>query len=121
MYARGKLHQCFGCEHRFECWGLLENIPLGKNEKTQGISLFRLLKYLFKLRKGYGRLTACELYGILSYTLLSEIGNTKPSRRDTYQCVFMLAALSNSCNDGWECPGDSDVEEGFIYTPDRPE
>lgn len=122
MYPRDKLHQCFGCEHRFECWGLLENYPLGKNEKTVLISPWRTLKFLLKHSFFGGKLSAGEFYGMISYSLMAGIGQGRPNRRDTYLCIFLLAALSNSSNDGWTCPGEDENDEvNFMYTPVRPD
>ncbi len=121
MYARDKLHQCFGCAHRFECWGLLENIPLGKSEKVLFISKLKTVKFVIKHVLKGGKLTLGEFYGILSLSIMASLGVNKPNRRDVYQCIFLMAALSNSSNDGWECPGESEEGEPFIFTHDMPE
>ena len=105
MYPREKLIQCFGCKNRLECWGLNEKLQLGKSEKSQKISISKTIKFLLKNHP----MSIAEFYGMVSFSLMAGIAKDRPNRRDTYQCVFLLAALSNSSNDCWECPGETET------------
>ena len=110
MLPREKLIQCFNCKNNLACWGLLEDIPLGKSEKDfipQHSSVLASFKNLDDEIVNLG-----EYFGIFSMDCLKTLSFDKTvSRRDVYQLVFVLAALVNSSNDGWVCPREDYTDE----------
>jgi hypothetical protein len=111
MLPRLKLIQCFNCRNNIECWGLNEDIPLGKNEKESSIQCkglsFLISRYMEDQNCNIG-----EQFGILSMGFLQTMRYDKESpKRDVYQMIFMLAALSNSANDSWVCPEEDEKDD----------
>jgi len=120
MLPRDKLKQCFNCKNNINCWGLNEDIPLGKNEKESSIQCkgltFLISRYMEDQKCNIG-----EQFGILSAGFLQTLRSDKESpRRDVYQMIFVLAALANTTNADWVCPAeDEKSEEKWNYEPVR--
>ena len=115
MLPRPKLVQCFTCENNLNCWGLNEEIPPGVNERNYSIPT-QALTFLISQNMDK-EWTIGDQFGILCMAFLQTLRADKTShRRDIYQLISVLAALSNTPNDGWVCPGeDEKSEEKWIY------
>jgi hypothetical protein len=116
MIPRLKLIQCFTCKNNLECWGLKEDIPLGLNERTAALTP-RAFDVISKEISKDESLSIGDQYGILSMMFFQEMRFDKQIvKRDVFQIIFMLAALSNSTNDDWVCPAeDPESDESFVY------
>lgn len=118
MLPRTKLIQCFTCEHNLECWGLLEDIPLGRNEKEFYPDNKKLMKQLNKLPES-GSLNIAEYYGMISALFMRTLRfDREVKRRDVYQLISVLCACCNTDDDSWVCPAeDLEDEDNFMYEP----
>jgi hypothetical protein len=115
MLPRDKLIQCFTCKNNLACWGLNEDIPLGVNERDFSIPTKALT---FLISKNMDE--ECSIgdqFGMFCIAFLKTLRHDDTAtRRDVYQLVSVLAALANTPNDGWECPGeDPENKERFVY------
>lgn len=116
MIPRLKLIQCLTCKNSLDCWGLKEDIPLGISEHEHALTSEALEILINEVGKEQ-ELSMGEQFGIFSMMFLQEMRfDKKIVKRDVYQLINMLAALANSANDGWVCPGeDPKSNESFIY------
>ena len=115
MLPRQKLIQCFTCKNNLGCWGLLEDIPVGVNEKTKSIPSKALTFFIAKnfektmsVGAEFGSLCGCFIATLKA--------NSDSIERDVSQMVSLLCAICNTPNDGWMCPGEDPVgEKTFVY------
>lgn len=116
MLARQKLIQCFTCKNNLPCWGLDEDIPLGKNNRECSIQ-YQALTVLIAQYFGVGGLSVGEQYGILSSGFMQSLRSDGiATKRDIYQLICVLGALCNTSDDTWVCPGeDADDEKTFVF------
>lgn len=116
MLPRQKLKQCFTCQNNLECWGLLEDIPLGKNCRDFSISSQALTVFIAQYF-GDEDISIGEQYGILSGGFLQTLSSDGVvTRRDVYQLINVLCALCNTSDDTWICPGEDPADEKtFVY------
>jgi hypothetical protein len=118
IIPRSKLIQCFTCEYNLECWGLLEDIPLGKNERDFYPDKEILLGVIDGLDKD-GKLNIAEYYGMISALFLHSLRfDHEVKRRDVYQLISLLCGSCNTDNDSWVCPAeDPEDDDNFMYVP----
>lgn len=116
MLPREKLKQCFTCKHNLDCWGLLEDIPLGKNSRDFSISLQALTVFISQYI-GDNEISIAEQYGIISAGFIQSLQTDSPFlKRDVYQLINVLCALCNTSDDTWICPGeDKEDKNEFVY------
>jgi hypothetical protein len=113
MLPRKKLIQCFTCKNNIACWGLTDDIELGRSEKEFYPDHKKFLNSIDQMREQYGSLHIGEYFGMISSLFmrtLREDGDV--SRRDVYSLICVLAAMCNTSNEDWTCP---DEEDNFRY------
>ena len=117
MLPREKLKQCFTCKYNLNCWGLLEDIPYGKNSRDFYIIVQALTVFISQY-VGNNDISIAEQYGILSAGFIQSLQIDNPYlKRDIYQLINVLCALCNTSDDTWICPGeDNEDENKFVYT-----
>lgn len=118
MLPRDKIIQCFQCENNLACWGLLEDIPLGRNEREFYPDHEKLMKELNKLPSNKS-LNIAEYYGTISALFMQSLRFDRVvDRRDVYQLISFLCAQSNTNNDSWTCPvNDPEDDDNFSFVP----
>lgn len=116
MLPREKLKQCFTCKNNLECFGLLENVPLGKNCHDFSINHLALKKFIDEYLGG-DEVSIGEQYGIISAAFLKTLmSDGVATRKDIYQLICVLCALCNTSDDTWICSGeDPGDEKTFVY------
>ena len=117
MLPRLKLIQCFNCKNNIECWGLNEDIPLGKNEREYSIPT-KALTFLIAQNMESEECNLGEQFGMFCAAFLQTLRyDSKSKIGDIYQVINVLRALSNTSNDHWYCPGEEPgpEENGFVF------
>lgn len=116
MLPREKLIQCFKCKNNLACWGLLEDIPIGKNENAYSIPT-QALTFLISKNMENEKFSIKQQFGMFCATFLQVLRHDEKSDlREVSECVSMLCALSNTSGDSWLCPGECEgVDEKFVY------
>jgi hypothetical protein len=116
MLPREKLIQCFLCENNLECWGLIEDIPLGINSRDVSISQQALTVFISQYL-GVNDISIAEQYGILSAGFIQSLRIDNDSlKRDVYQLINVLCALCNTSDDTWICPGEEiEDNKNFVF------
>ena len=116
MLPREKLIQCFKCKNNLACWGLLEDIPLGKSENAYSIPA-QALTFLISKNMENEKLSIKEQFGMFCAAFLQVLRHDENSDlREINECVSVLCALSNASGESWLCPGEyGDVDENFVY------
>lgn len=114
MLPRTKLIQCFSCKNNLACWGLLEDIPLGKDENVYSIPTQALT---FMIAQNMDGLSIKEQFGMFCAAFLQTLRyDQKSDLREICELVNVLCALSNTISDAWLCPGEV-TENDFMYEP----
>ena len=118
MLPRLKLIQCFTCKNNLDCWGLKEDIPLGRNEQDFIVDKDLIIQCINDLSKDE-ELNAAEYYGIISGLFLQALRfDREVKRRDVYQLISVLCASCNCDDHNWACPAEDEKdEENWSYEP----
>jgi hypothetical protein len=116
MLPRLKLIQCFNCKNNIKCWGLNEDIPLGKDENAYSIST-KALTFLISKNMSGEELSIKNQFGMFCAAFLQTLRYDQESDlREINQIVNVMCACSNSQGVDWKCPGESEqTEENWIY------
>lgn len=116
MLPRLKLIQCFTCKNNLDCWGLREDIPLGKDENAYSIKS-KSLTFLIANSMEDGKLNIKEQFGMFCAAFLQTLRYDSDSDlREINQIVNVMCACSNSSGMDWRCPGeDEKSDEKFVY------
>lgn len=116
MQARPKLIQCFSCKNNLNCWGLVDSVQSGRNEREFYPDHEKLMKLINKFPEN-GPLNIAEYYGMISALFMQALRFDRVViRRDVYQLISLLCALCNVESDTWFCPGEiNDSDEKWIY------
>lgn len=121
MLPRLKLIQCLTCKHNIACWGLDEDIPLGKNELEYSLPT-KAFTYLIAKNMEPEECNLGEQFGMFCAAFLQTLRYDGKSKiQDIYQIINVLCALSNTANLGWYCPGEGSKHEenGYVYEERR--
>lgn len=111
MYPRDLLKQCFKCRHNVQCWKLDKDIPSCKSEKEVRWSIDKIIYNINRLQKTHEIEYAGDYLGMFAVMGIDALNKPlhidKEYKHDAvFNVLFMYCAMTNTSNDGWECPGD---------------
>lgn len=116
MLPRLKLIQCFQCKNNLECWGLLDDTPLGFDENNYSIPT-KALTFMIANNMGESELSVKEQFGMFCAAFLQTLRfDHQSNMREICEIVNVLCAVSNTSSESWLCPGESEgSEESFVF------
>lgn len=110
MYAREQLKRCFQCKHNIKCWQLDNDFELGASEKEQTWPMKKIIEHIKNAHKINGAECAADYMGMMITTWIATLNRetmtagTEYKRNATFNPLFVICAMANTSNDGWECP-----------------
>ena len=116
MYAREQLKRCFQCKHNIQCWQLDKDIEKGKSEKEQTWELDSIIHNLQVDHIKHGAETVSDYVGMMFINWIATVNQSildmpvEYKRNAVFNPLHVLCAMSNTSNDGWECPDEFTFE-----------
>lgn len=117
MYPREQLQRCLRCKHNIECWQIDNDIEVGLNEKEQAWELDNIIKNIQIDHVEHGAETVADYVGMMFINAIATLNKSildmpvEYKRNAISNPLFVLCAMANTSNDGWECSGEFIFEE----------
>lgn len=105
------------CKNSVECWGLNEDLSLGESEKEQAWDSEKMIKNIRELEAVHDVKLAGDYMGLIMVAWEASLNNairdmsTDYQRNAVYTPLFVICAMANTSNDGWDCPENYTYEE----------